>query len=1669
MKKFLPFLTALCLLFGSAGVMQGQAPEIVSFSPDTNAIDVPLDVELQLEFDIDIIFNTDPEIVKRIKVYETNSPSNVVFNVFMFGGDVFSSDIHINVDTLFINLENSSLSPETEYSVIIEEGAIESAADSTGFAGIDDINTRWRFTTVSRPGLSSKSPVNDATGVTGLETLTLTFDEAINSGTDKNLYIYKDGGTLFQTINTTDDAGLITISGSDHDVNISHDAFNGNQGFYIDVDEGFVTSQSTGVGSAAIDGATEWSFTSASGPGLAGFSPANLPEPAVHADAPLIIRYNEPVSLSSDKNVIIYYDSGTIFQTINTTTDAGLFSYNSIDNKLTISHNDFPGNTTFDIVVEEGLVTADDNNIASEVLNESTLGWTFTTAAAPNITGFSPDGETDVEGNRVLELNFSENIALGDNKNLYIHRVSDNQLFQTINTGTDAGLFSVTDNSLQISHDPLWGNTSFYVLADEGLAVSASTAIAAEGISSTTRWPFTTTGGPEVETYTPEAASTGASISTPLKIDFNEAISIGTSGSITICLAGDSSVVESVNYDSGQLSVSNDTLIIHHSELMPETEYFIHVDPGLVLSSSTGTPWDGISDASWNFTTAGAPTISGYFPLQDETKAPVDQSLILTFTENIKTGSSGYIKIRYEDNTYFQDIPFDAGLLSINNNELHISHNDFDAGTTYFVRIDSNVVRSLATDVPFHGISDATQWRFTTANPPTISSLSPANGSEVSTAGENLVVTFSEIIEAGTSGSLRINYANSGGVRFQSVSIIDDTEYIDITDSILTISHLDFTPDTGYYITIAPGFVKSATSGVAFGGIQDTTEWTFTTPSGPRITTFEPGNNSIDIPVDSVLTLTFDENIVRGSGNMIIHHPDGTDAVTIVASSFSNLTIFGNRLSFPNITLPYDETLYVTIDEGFVKSESSGFHFAGITDTTEWVFTTLPAPPEFSSGYPYFNSITPDNIDLALMTTKDADYYFVVTSSSTPPSNTQIMNGQKSDGNPAAASGNGSLQANNDTIHQNINISSLSQGYHWLHAIAKHPDKDIFSETASVEIDKMPPVTTIEPADGTTNFPEEGNIIISFNESVYSSGTAIDNTNVSDFVSLMQGVDTVNCSVSINTSTNVITVNPDINLSPLTEYSVTMNAVEDQIGNIQSGSTTSTFTTDKKNIWSGLGTDPGDWTDPDNWTTGSFTENTSIYVPSSANPLIADSSVPVYNIDLEAGAVMQHSAGTITVNGEFRLRSSADKNASYLNTGGILNVNADSVKIEQIITADSINYNISSPTSGTTKATMGVTNKLFVYNNSTGYYEEVDDNTILTPGTGYILRSDTEKIIFSGDINLSEIVVQPRWSSGALGWNLVGNPFTGSLNWTTLSKTNVEDAFWIWQNRDEVYGVYNYELGTGVNIDSPIIPSYQAFWIKVPTETHNDSASITFSTSNLLANTTSYLKSTFTPELVKIAGSNGMVKDETAIVINHEASDNLDRLDSDKKFSTTSDALELFSPFENRKIAINAIPAFTETKEFPIGYYAAKAGEYQIELVNQTMTNLESIILIDHDQNTEWTLSLENPYHFTVNSIGSNDTRFTLKMVTQTVPTNITNHGEKQSQCTVYAQNKQIVIKTPDKNNLRYHLTDISGRTIDNGNLVPQSLNRIPAPGAGIYIVTIVSDKGKEEHKVGIE
>jgi methionine-rich copper-binding protein CopC len=1781
MKDFLLSISVILLWLTTAANIQAQAPTVNTYFPGQDANDVALDEVMQLAFDRDIVFNSSSTRY-YVEIFKDGEVPPIAEFQIRYG--IADSGLSITDSTLFI-APGTNLEPETVYYINISPDGIVSYNDSTGFAGITD-ETTWRFTTLSRPAISSKSPPSLATGVTGLQSLTLTYNEAITTASDKNLYIYKSGGTLFQTINTTNDTASISVDITNTTLTISHDAFNGAQDFYVDVENGFVTSQATGIGSAAIDGATEWSFTSADAPAIYSLSPAGAPSGVygdktliitynedvtlingknitihngdgsvfqtistdntslisfdsntdaisinhdrfkgntnyyvnmeegvvtandnniasdaitgsgiwtfntadapiltfespvddaidVNANEPLIIGFNEAVSLQSNKNVMIFNSDDTPFQTINTDANNGLFSFNGTNDTLTINHDAFAGSSDYYINIDETLVTSSTTAIGSEALT-STTAWSFTSASGPAISSFTPDGATDVTGDQILELNFTESVALADNKNISIYRTIDDQLFQTINTTSDAGLFTVVDTTLQISHDPLWGNSGFYILADAGLAVSSTTGIDAEGISATTRWTFTTIPGPTIDAYLPATAATGVSITTPFEIDFNENISLGTSGTVTIQLVSNDSVVETINFDSGQLSVSNDTLTISHYTLSPQTNYYINISNDLILSAVTGTPWAGINDQSWSFTTAAPPTISSYNPLNGETAAPVDQLLTLTFNENIKTGSSGYVKILEEGNLFFQDIPYNAGLLTINGTELQIAHDQLSPGTTYFITIDNNAIHSQAGDVPFAGISDTTQWRFTTANPPTADAFSPTNLSTLSSANQDLVVTFSEDVEPGATGSFRIRYTQSGGTQFQTITV-EDTNYISITNNILTISPLEFTPDSGYYVLIDQGFIKSSTSGVSYPGIQDTTQWTFTAPAGAAINTYEPANNSIDIAIDSILTLTFDENISRGTGSMTIHYQsDGTDAVTINASSTSNVIISSDTLSFLNLNLPHEETLYVTMDVGFVESATSGFAFNGISDTTEWAFTTLPEPPAWISGHPYFFDISPSNIDLALMTSIVSDYYFVVTSNSAPPTITQIMNGQNSGGTIAPASGSGSLVASTQKIHTGIDISGLSEGYHWVHAVAKNPTKDLYSSIATIQVDKIAPVTTISPANGSTHFSETGNMIISFNEAIYTSGLIVDSTNVSGLVTLtLQGDgNSIDCNVSINTLATTITVNPDSDLSSQTSYTLTMAAVEDQVGNLQSSSSSNTFTTDKLNIWIGNGADPADWSDSANWSTGSFASNTSVSIPASATTFpVVSGNQDVYNVNLEPGAYLTHTTDTLTVNGEFRLQSSTAKNASYINTGGTVSVPADSVKIEQHVTDLTHIYSISSPVSGATKNNTGLDNLMYYYDNPTNTWVEMGNSEPMTEGTGYSSKS-SQNLLFSGDINTDTMTLNLIRTTSGLGWNLMGNPYTASIDWTSTSlvKTNMVDAFWIYLDSQDAYGAYNDATGLSINITDPKIPSNHAFWVKVNEGQDNDTGSLFLSPDALTANTNSYLKSTSGskyPAFKLAAISDGGV-DETGVAFIPDASLAKDRYDTDKMSSNNADLLQIFTlSIENSKLCINGLPE-TSTDNLSLGYYAGKSGTYTLQMQADYLDANQMLVLTDHFTGKDNNLSQDN-YSFEVTTKGTNTERFTLKVV-QAVPTSIKKPTQNQNpECNVYTGFKQIIVETPNKKGLRYSLTNISGRTINNGVLEPLSSNYIDAPKAGIYILSIISKDGKEEHKVAVK
>jgi hypothetical protein len=148
------------------------------------------------------------------------------------------------------------------------------------------------------------------------------------------------------------------------------------------------------------------------------------------------------------------------------------------------------------------------------------------------------------------------------------------------------------------------------------------------------------------------------------------------------------------------------------------------------------------------------------------------------------------------------------------------------------VRI-SNAARSAAWNkFEYYNISNADNElafaaeEVSDSTPPTVSTLSPADGATTANIDANLVVTFSEAVDVET-----------GNVTIKKTSDNSTIETIDVTsgqvtgtgtDDITINPSSDFDGSTGYYVQIdATAF--DDTAGNSYAGIADTTTWNFTT------------------------------------------------------------------------------------------------------------------------------------------------------------------------------------------------------------------------------------------------------------------------------------------------------------------------------------------------------------------------------------------------------------------------------------------------------------------------------------------------------------------------------------------------------------------------------------------------------------------------------------------------------------------------------------------------------------------------------------------------------------------------------------------------------------------------------------------------------------------------
>ena len=132
----------------------------------------------------------------------------------------------------------------------------------------------------------------------------------------------------------------------------------------------------------------------------------------------------------------------------------------------------------------------------------------------------------------------------------------------------------------------------------------------------------------------------------------------------------------------------------------------------------------------------------------------------------------------------------------------------------------------------------------------------------------------------------------------------------------------------------------------AFAGLQTGIRPVHAAPGGPLLIGYSPADNAASVAPSANLALTFDENVIKGTGSAavaIYKVADNTAVESFVVSSSSRVTINGTAKNIVTIDPAADfiagTSYYVLIDAGAFRSETEGANYGGLSSATGWNFT----------------------------------------------------------------------------------------------------------------------------------------------------------------------------------------------------------------------------------------------------------------------------------------------------------------------------------------------------------------------------------------------------------------------------------------------------------------------------------------------------------------------------------------------------------------------------------------------------------------------------------------------------------------------------------------------------------------------------------------------------------
>jgi len=386
----------------------------------------------------------------------------------------------------------------------------------------------------------------------------------------------------------------------------------------------------------------------------------------------------------------------------------------------------------------------------------------------------------------------------------------------------------------------------------------------------------------------------------------------------------------------------------------------------------------------------------------------------------------------------------------------------------------------------------------------------------------------------------------------------------------------------------------------------------------------------------------------------------------------------------------------------------------------------------------------------------------------------------------------------------------------------------------------------------------------------------------------------------------------------------------------------------------------------------------------------------------------------------------------------------------------------------------------YIYENPNSLTRPIFTELLLGKGYAYYFGTD-ETYTITGTINaglVNQMLSYDAGNSGnrdIIGFNLVGNPFTCTLDWSVVDdnlSSNISKA--IYTTRD--YTLYpTWNNGTATDGGTPYIVPMQAFFVE---------ALASFQSLNLPVSAKSHLydgsiRDRFKGDgevipLVRLLLEGGGISRDAVVRFDEKAQLTFDGNFDAYCLGRGLGPMSIWTNLNGTSYAINCIPYPETSIDIPVGIHAENTGSFT--LTSNELNGLENYNVTLKDKMTNTVIDLKKGTKLTFSTLaGEFEDRFVLTISNITTGSDEINLPENSFN--IYSLNGILnVIPLSEEWNGKQgsiRIADIMGKSItDNRNIEfwKNSLIQVPVQGAkGIYFVEIRSGVMRYVGKVMIK